>query len=134
MFHCLLNDDEREVFVKVFHEGDNWKNLYSLAKKIPGRLGGLVSVTSKTGNKLFTSKVSPRPDWKDFILAIVENRFDLEKETGSDTLVSGPTKAIPLKASGVIVELRRMGFGVLSSASWLGMSTRLFDKARSLTA
>ena len=134
MYHCLLNADEREVFEKVFFESDNWKNLYSLTLKIPGRKGGLDKVGSKTGNKLFSPKISiSRPDWNDFIESIVKNKFDFENSAGR-TLVSGPSKAIALEAKGVIVELRRMGFGVLSFDRWQNMAKQLFDKAKSLNA
>jgi hypothetical protein len=34
------NDVERELFIKVFWEKDNWKNLFSLAKRINKYSGG----------------------------------------------------------------------------------------------
>jgi hypothetical protein len=135
LFHCLLKNGERELFIKVFWENDSWKNLFSLARKIPGRKGGYLNIADTPNLHLFPSKVTvTKPTWQEFIASIVDNSFSIEKTTGSNTLVTGPTKAIDLTSQGVILELRRMGFGVLPSDSWLAMATNLFTIAKGLNA
>ena len=134
MFHCLLNDSEREVFLKVFWEGDNWKNLFSLMKKIDGRNGGYTNINDTPDIKLFPSFiVRSKPTWKEFVTSIVENNFLYEQTSGYDSLVTDPTSgAIPLTTNGVVLEFRRMGFGTLTSDKWQDMAERLFKIARDI--
>ncbi len=135
LFHCLLNNEERELFIKVFWENDSWKNLFSLTGKIPGRKGGYSNIADTPNLRLFPSKVRiTKPTWREFTASIVDNSFSIEKTTGNSTLVTGPTKAIDLTSQGVILELRRMGFGVLPSDSWLAMANKLFSIAQGLNA
>ncbi len=133
MFHCLLNDPERELFLKVFWENENWKNLFSLAKKIDGRKGGYSNINDTPNIRLFSRKVSVlKPTWKEFVTSIVENSFSIEKPSGANTLVTGPTNAIKLTTNGVYLELRRMGFDILPSENWLDMAEKLFNVAKNL--
>ena len=133
MFHCLLNDAERELFVKVFWENNNWKNLYSLTKKINGKKGGYTDITTTPSIRLFPTRIAvTKPTWHEFVTSIVENNFNTEQPTGNNTLVTGPTKAIPLTAEGAIVEFRRMGFGTISSTGWRNMALRLFSIAQKM--
>jgi hypothetical protein len=133
MYHCLLSKEEQELFLKIFWEGNNWKNLFSLTKKIRSRPGGYVTIEDTPDIRLFPSTmVDTEPTWKEFITSIVENNFDVEKASGDSTLVSNPAKAILLKNNGVVLELRRMAYGTSSSDKWLDMATRLFSMADAL--
>ena len=144
MFHCLLKDEERELFIKVFWENDNWKNLFSLAQNIKQKprsnecftnTGGNFNINDAPDFKLFPQvdrSDYTNPTWREFITSIVENNHSLEPATGTETLVTWPTQAYELKSNGVFLEFRRMGFGTFSSEKWQAMAERLFEIARKL--
>lgn len=131
IFHRVLNEKERKIFINIYGKSSRNHNLFELAA-YKGKGNG--------STELFPKKLSSGITWKDWLSKIINDEpissLDPSMLVTPKATKYGPEEVGPLttgsRPMGIVVELRRLGFEWRHFSIWKELALHIYDMVSSL--